>query len=117
MKGTPQQLAADARAVPRADHGRRQLLAFYAAGAAFRDELPISSCPFDMQTEADLWKSWMRFYDIQAKAKRKTSPAMPHAEDRRSPRRQYVGPRKLVTSSAAYAEQMGGAVDLVEERA
>ena len=54
LKGDPSQLAATARAIDPRDHAGRQLAAFYAAGAAYRDGLPISACPFDLVGEADL---------------------------------------------------------------
>jgi hypothetical protein len=98
-------------------HGRThpkvaKLYAFYAAGAGFRDGRPAEHCPYDQPGEEELRDTWFWFYRIQAEAAKRARPATPPAEFRKAPRR--VHPRKrVVTTSAAYAEQLG--IEAVEE--
>lgn len=92
---------ARARAVP--EDGKR--FAFLAAGRAFDEGLPVEVCPFDPDQEAALRADWVWFYEIQAKARR-AKPAAPPAEFRAAPRRKCVPP-KVVTTSPAYADQLG----------
>lgn len=113
LKGDPSQLAATARAIDPRDHAGRQLAAFYAAGAAYRDGLPISACPFDLVGEADLRACWLRFYDILAKAKRREARVLPKPEVRRVAARYPAAPKQIRTTSAAYAELIGA--DVAEE--
>lgn len=83
-----------------------KLYAFYAAGAGFRDGRPAEHCPFDQPGEDALRETWFWFYSIQAAAARKARPATPPAEFRKAPRRIHHS-KRVVTTSAAYAEQLG----------
>jgi hypothetical protein len=92
-------------------HGRKnpevaKLYAFYAAGAGFRDGRPVEHCPYDQPGEEQLRDTWFWFYRVQAEAARKARPATPPAEFRQKPRRVHHS-KRVVTTSAAYAEQLG----------
>jgi hypothetical protein len=103
---TIEERVAQARANP--EGGKR--FAFYAAGLAFAQGLPITSCPFDPETEAQLCTEWRWFYGIQETAAYRARTAAPPAEFRKAERRKYVPPKSskpVQTTSAAYAEQLG----------
>lgn len=95
----------------RANPKEGKLLAWYAAGAAFKAGLAIEACPFDADAEADLRDQWLWYYAIQAKAARRETAAQPAAEFCRSTRRKPATPKAdrtpIKTTSSAYAEQLG----------
>jgi hypothetical protein len=103
IRGTVEEHVARGRQNPKI----AKLCAFYAAGAGFRDARPAEHCPFDQPGEDELRETWFWFYRIQAAAARKARPATPlPAEFRKAPRRVHHS-KRVVTTSAAYAEQLG----------
>lgn len=86
---------------------RQYVAALYAAAAAQRHGAGIGDCPFDPLMEQPLAHEWNNYFRVAAQALHREKPGTGAAGE--YARRTYRT-RHITTTSAAYAEQMGGVV-------
>jgi hypothetical protein len=85
-----------------------KLYAFYAAGAGFRDGRPAEHCPYDQPGEERAARHLVLVLPHPGRSRaQRARPATPPAEFRQKPPRKVHHSKRVVTTSAAYAEQLG----------